>query len=184
MLKTIQKHSIKLMALGICFSACKKDPIPEQIPKNETELITTVIIQTSDSATGETKYCKFQDKDGEGGNPPTQFDSLTFQNKHRYYVHILLLDESKAETDTVSKEVYAEAENHLFQFVPKDLNLNIQVTDQDKNGLALGLNSIWNCGNSSRGNVQIKLKHQVGIKNGDPNLGETDLDVNFTTVIR
>jgi hypothetical protein len=94
------------------------------------------------------------------------------------------LDESKAETDTISIEVLKEGEDHLLVYTITNLNLNIMPSDSDNNGLAIGLKSIWKAIASGNGKVKTTLKHQPGIKNGDPALGETDIEIEFNCRIQ
>jgi hypothetical protein len=187
--KTKMNKSIKLLStgliLGLAFlQSCKKDPKPNVPPINEGELITTLILNAKDSATGQVESFKFRDQDGEGGNAPTQFDSIILKSGHSYAFEVLMLDESKAETDTISIEVLKEGEDHLLVYTITNLNLNIMPSDSDNNGLAIGLKSIWKAIASGNGKVKTTLKHQPGIKNGDPALGETDIEIEFNCRIQ
>lgn len=181
-------HPLKTLSFGLLIGlmglqSCIKDPKPEIVPSNEGELITTCILKTTDSADGQTVYTIYRDLDGEGGNGPSTFDSITLQVGHTYATEILLLDESKTAVDTISQEVSAEGADHLFVFTPQMISLNIEAKDLDKNGLPIGLQSIWRTNGTGRGKVRITLKHQPGIKNGDPLIGETDLDIEFNCKI-
>jgi hypothetical protein len=178
------KKQMKQLALGLVMAlsalqACKKDPKPNTPPVNESELITTVIIEATDSASGQKSSFKFKDADGEGGNAPSQFDSIKLIQNRTYLVNLILLDESKTAVDTISNEVLNEGEDHLFNFTVSNINLAIRLDDLDKNGLPIGLKSIWKAGIRSNGKLKVVLKHQPGIKNGDPTLGETDIEIDF-----
>jgi hypothetical protein len=106
-------------------------------------------------------------------------------NQNRSYsVNLILLDESKAEADTISNEVLNEGEDHLFNFTVSNLNLDIKLNDLDKNGLPIGLKSIWRTELKGDGKLKVVLKHQPGIKNGDPSLGETDIEIEFNCQIK
>jgi len=180
---------MKQLAMGLAIvlmtlQACKKDPKPNTPPVNESELITTLIIEATDSASGQKSVFKFKDADGEGGNAPSQFDSIELSPNRTYSVNLLLLDESKAAVDTISNEVLDEGEDHLFNLTVSNLNMAIKLNDLDKNGLPIGLKSIWSTGTSSNGKLKVVLKHQPGIKNGDPALGETDIEIEFNCRIQ
>lgn len=180
---------MKQLAMGLALvlmtlQACEKDPKPNTPPVNESELITTVIIEATDSASGQKSTFKFKDADGEGGNAPSQFDSILLNANRTYSVSLLLLDESKAEVDTISNEVLNEGEDHLFNFTVSNLNIGIKLNDLDKNGLPIGLKSIWRTGTIGDGKLKTVLKHQPGIKNGDPVLGETDIEIEFNCRIK
>jgi hypothetical protein len=182
--KQIKQITLGLSMVLLSFPACKEDPKPNTPPVNEGELITTLIIETTDSASGQKSYFKFKDADGEGGNAPSQFDSIQLSQNRTYSVNLILLDESKAEADTISNEVLNEAEDHLFNFTVSNLNLDIKLNDLDKNGLPIGLKSIWRTELKGDGKLKVVLKHQPGIKNGDPSLGETDIEIEFNCQIK
>jgi hypothetical protein len=62
--------------------------------------------------------------------------------------------------------------------------IQIMIDDQDANGLSLGLQSTWKGIKSTTSMMKIALKHQPGIKNGQCDLGETDVEVEFPIVIK
>jgi hypothetical protein len=168
--------------LGLLFTvqSCKKDPPAD----NEEELITTVHIIATDTTSGSQQVFTFRDIDGEGGNPPTQFDSITLAPSRVYNVSMLLLDESKNPTDTISKEILAEADDHLFVFTPNPSSLvNIAITDKDSRNLPLGLTSRWTTNTTGRGTTGVVLRHQVGVKNGTAAPGESDIELDFITKV-
>ncbi len=180
----IKRITLGLAMVLVGFQACETDPKPYMPPANEGELITTLIIETTDSASGQKQVFKFKDADGEGGNAPSQFDSIELEQNKTYSVNLILLDESKTSVDTISNEVLNEGEDHLFKFTVSNINLGIRLDDLDKNGLPIGLKSIWSAGSSGDGKLKVVLKHQPGIKNGDPALGETDIEIEFNCRIK
>lgn len=159
--------------------ACKDEVSPLNPPQNETELITTMQLVMKDSATGEVKTFTFKDLDGEGGNGPTQFDTITLKNGSVYDCELLLLDESKTRADTISKEVQAEADDHLVFYDITGVELQINITDKDSKQLPLGLRSRWRTKQSGQGTIMVQLKHQPGQKDGSRAPGETDAMVNY-----
>jgi len=172
-----------IIILTICAIACHKEPKPADQPKNESELITTVRLIFTDSASGDTSSFQFRDPDGEGGNPPGTFDTLKLDANHSYLMDILLLDESKNPVDTVSNEVRDEANDHLFVFNISGAKLNITILDKDGNNLPVGLQTRWRTGAASSGTAEVLLRHQPGVKDGTPAPGESDVDVIFQAVI-
>ncbi len=164
--------------------SCKNDePKPDDAPVNETELITTMLIQLKDSADGTLKTFIYRDTDGDGGNPASRFDTIRLSAGHSYAAELFLLDESKAITDTISNEVKEEADDHIIIYKTQNVNLDVSISDMDSKLLPLGLQSIWRCGNVSAGSIKITLKHQPGIKNGNPEPGETDAELDFICLI-
>lgn len=172
--------SILFIAATLSFASCRETEVkPEDKPQNETELITTMTLIFTDSATNQISTFSFKDTDGDGGSGPVQFDTIQLAANKTYTCKVLLLDESKTETDTISNEVLKESDDHLFIYTISGLNLAIFRTDKDANNLPLGLNSKWWTGNMSNGKVKITLKHQPGVKDGSATPGETDAEVEF-----
>jgi hypothetical protein len=184
MYKQMKQLAMGLAIVLVTLQACKTDPKPNMPPANEGELITTLIIEATDSASGQKSIFKFKDADGEGGNAPSQFDSIQLSQNKMYSVKLILLDESKASVDTISNEVLNEGEDHLFNYTASNINITIRLDDSDINGLPIGLKSIWRTGTIGDGKLKTVLKHQPGIKNGDPALGETDIEIEFNCRIK
>lgn len=169
---------------SVVLTACKKeDPETPPPPTNEEELITTFKITFTDPNGINPSYAAFfTDIDGAGGNEPTAFDTIRLKPNSTYNASIQFLNESVSPTDTITHEILEEAVDHLICFNINGANVSIQRTDSDGT-YELGLLSNWITGNSSNGNVTISLKHQPGIKNGNCDLGDTDIELNFQTHI-
>lgn len=166
--------------------SCKKDKdlIVNPPDTNEEEVITTMTITFIDSAgVNPTVQATFKDPDGDGGNGPTIFDTIKLDNNTIYNASIILLNETKNPADTISNEVLEEANEHLFCFSVSDADVTITRTDSDGN-YEVGLKSKWVTGSSSSGYVTVTLKHQLEIKDGTCNPGETDVEVNFVIEIQ
>jgi hypothetical protein len=146
---------------------------------NEGELITSVELHVVDSTISTSKLLyAFRDKDGDGGQGPTVFDTIRLQQNRTYFVEVILLDESGQPVDTISNEVKEEAADHLLCYDVKGVDMSVEVTDSDGT-LPLGLESTWRTTNVDSGTINISLKHQPSIKTGACNLGESDVDLNF-----
>ncbi len=170
---------------AIGFASCKKDNDDPKNPPattNEGELITTCILSFTDTTTLAQSIASFRDTDGEGGNAPTQFDTIRLTQNSVYHMRIVLLDESSAVVDTISNEVLNEGVDHLFCFDVNNAQLNIARSDSDGQ-FEIGLHSLWTCANASSGSITISLKHQPGIKDGTCAPGDTDVEINFPIVI-
>lgn len=150
---------------------------------NEEEIITTIAVTFEDQSGIDTPVTfRFFDGDGAGGNPPSVFDTIRLQQSSIYNAHILLLNETLTPPDTISNEVRNEGVDHLFCFSYAGISLDIQRTDSDGT-FEIGLESTWTTTTSGSGNVTITLRHQPGIKNGNCDLGDTDVEVSFPIVI-
>ena len=63
------------------------------------------------------------------------------------------------------------------------LNVTILRTDLDANSLPIGLLSKWTTTGVSSGTTTIRLRHQPGVKDGTCDPGETDIELDFHTII-
>jgi hypothetical protein len=170
------------MALAISINSCK-DPENPTPPTNETELITTVKVEFTDTLSGQKLNYFFRDLDGEGGNAPSQWDTIKLSDSSFYRVSIKFLNESNSNAvQDITQEILAEQANHIVCLTPQGVNSIITVTDTDGT-YKLGLASTCKTGAASIGNITITLKHQPGIKNGSCDPGETDVQVAFPTII-
>jgi hypothetical protein len=189
---TFQTLAFLLILAVSIFTGCKKDtdsPVTEPPPPvNESEIMTTFRLTFTDSAgTAPSVTAQFRDPDGDGGNPPAQFDTVKLSANTTYLAYITILDETKTPADTISKEVKEEANDHLFFFTPgAGINETIIILDLDTNPtpLPLGLQTKWKTGSASSGTTRIVLRHQPGVKNGNYTPGETDIDITFQTQIQ
>lgn len=191
-MKTIQKitkASLFLFLTATFMVGCKKDddapkPSSSTPPANEEELITTVKITFVDTAGVEPNVVVFfRDPDGDGGNAPTQFDTIRLAANSVYNATLEVLDESKNPVENITTEIQEEADEHIFCFTPTNVNLSIIRTDSDGT-YEIGLASQWTVGNASIGTTQVVLKHQPGVKDGTCAPGDTDVELNFVTEIQ
>lgn len=174
-----------MLSLTAAVSCKKDDDDPANPPdENESELITTIKMMFTDSAEvlPDTTFV-FRDIDGIGGNPPSRFDTIHLSAGNTFWVQILLLDESKVPTDTISVEVLEEAEDHQFFFIHTGVDITTTYRDSDSNGLPLGLSTRWVSGAPGAGTSTIILKHQPGVKDGTMVPGETDVELEFQSIV-
>jgi hypothetical protein len=168
------------------WQACKKDSDLPKLPTpvNEPEVITNIKLTFTDSAnTANVITAEFIDADGDGGNQPTKFDTIRLKSNTTYFCKVALyngiLDEE------ITPEIEEEANDHLFVYKATGADISITITDSDSNTppLPIGINSKWRAKSISSGNVQVILKHQPGIKDGTEAPGDTDVELNFITII-
>jgi hypothetical protein len=169
---------------SVILSSCKKEnPETPPVPSNDEELITTFkIVFTDPNGVNPTYEAVFRDIDVAGGNQPIAFDTIRLKPNSTYDASIQFLNESVLPADTITNEILQEAGDHLICFNINGVNVSVQRTDSD--GLfEIGLLSTWTVANISTGNVTISLKHQPGIKNGNCDLGDSDIELNFVTKV-
>lgn len=170
-----------LAALPIAQS-CKDDHDDHD---HEGELITTVQMVFTDSATSTVAGTfEFSDPDGPGGNPPQRMDTISLQSSKTYLVELRFIDASKNPAHDITHEIREEAREHIVCFTDAGSNLTILRTDSDGTH-PIGLSSRWNTPDvMSSGKVKVTLKHQPGVKNGQCDPGDTDVEVEFPVRVR
>lgn len=210
-MKTILTNTLitALLFVLLILNACKKDkntPVPgvtlPPVPENTEEIITTIKLHLTDSASNVISIFGFEDIDGDGGNAgiylgTNQADSVfTLAANKTYFMKIILLDKIKTPEDTISNEVKEEGEDHMFFFnqlnptgTPFTTTLSgsgIKITYLDVDDgtpvRGIGLNTRVRT-YASTGNIKnqftITLRHQLGVKDGTFTPGETDVEIPF-----
>ncbi|PIQ20394.1 MAG: hypothetical protein COW65_15270 [Cytophagales bacterium CG18_big_fil_WC_8_21_14_2_50_42_9] len=171
------------LAAGLLSSCDKNDD--EQEPENESELITTVMLMMQEVGTANTVTATFRDPDGDGGNAPVQFDEIVLKPNTVYNTTITLMDESKTPAENITEEIEEESADHQFFYTPTaGLNVSVAYQDKDANNLPIGLETTVTTGAASTGKLNVTLKHQPGIKNNNIAIGETDVELDFTTTVQ
>ena len=66
----------------------------------------------------------------------------------------------------------------FFNIDPASL-LAVDYNDSDDNGDPVGLVNVTTTSSTGAGTLTVILKHQPGIKDGNQNTGETDVEVEF-----
>ena len=190
----MNKLILCIAALFILFTtACEKNnPTPENpspLP-NPTEIITTAILELEPvDSSFENVAAIWKDEDGDGPLQPV-IDTIYLQDGVEYNGTIILLDESKTPTDTISLEVEEEADVHQFFYsILGSLQPKITITkkDLDANQLPLGLKTTLAVAGNTNGTDQLKviLKHYDGInKSIDPTVGDTDIEIILPVMVK
>lgn len=190
-MKTIKNITILTVALvALLVNGCKKDddsPQPSNTntsPANEEELITSVILSFVDTAGVQpsVQYA-FRDPDGDGGNAPTQHDTIRLVANTYYNATIQLLNESESPAEDITLEVQSEDDEHLFCYAPSNTNVSIVRTDSDGT-FEVGITAFWSTGLAATGETTVTLKHQPGVKDGTCTPGDTDVEVTFITEVQ
>lgn len=171
---------LSVILVFAAFSACKKDPHDQ----DEQEQITRMILRFANAdLPADMPVAVFSDPDGPGGNLPA-IDDLTLNDSSVYNVEIVLLNDAVSPVDTISKEVRTEGHKHQFFYTASGADMSFSYSDQDKDGRPIGLRFALTTGAAGTGSLRVRLKHiHQGTKTGDPNVGDTDIDVSFATTI-
>jgi len=173
--------AILLLSVLPMVQSCKDDDHNH----DEGEVITTVQMVFTDSATSTVAGTfEFNDPDGPGGNPPQRLDTINLQSSKTYLVELRFIDASKNPAHDITHEIREEAKEHIVCFTDAGSNITILRTDSDGTH-PIGLSSRWNAPDvMGSGNVKVTLKHQPGVKNGQCEPGDTDVEVEFPVRVR
>ena len=178
---------LSFLFLITILQACKKDENKTEDPPKaiDFELITTVKLTFTEQGNSAYKSSfYFKDPDGVGGQPPIQLDTIKLTANTLYNCIIEFFDESNPDKVVdVTKEIKQTDSEHIICFTPKNgADLTVKRTDSDGK-YEVGLTSTWTIGKASSGSVLVVLKHQVGVKNGQCEPGETDVEVDFPMIL-
>ncbi|MDG1476290.1 MAG: type 1 periplasmic binding fold superfamily protein [Vicingaceae bacterium] len=190
----IKTYSIlAVIALTTVMVGCSKDddtpepattPSGTTTPPNEEELITSAILNFVDTAGVQPSVqVAFRDPDGDGGNAPTEHDTIRLVANTYYTATIQLLNESESPAEDITLEVQQEDDEHLFCYTPSNTNVAITRTDSDGT-YEVGIATFWSTGASATGETTVTLKHQPDVKDGTCAPGDTDIEISFVTEIQ
>ena len=173
-----------MLGVSTLITQCK-DSGKEVEPDDENELITSVTLKFTEAGTNTVSTFYYKDADGDGGNLPTKFDSVSLKANTTYTLAIELLDESKTPTDDITKEVNEKADEHLFIYTPSPATLlTYTYGDKDKNGIIIGLTGTAKTGVAGIGKLKVQLRHQPGAKNGTATPGSDDVTLDFNLKVK
>lgn len=184
-----------LGSLSFISSCDDGDPKKEDTP----ELITKVTLTFTPQGGGTPVVVTASDPDADGAQSIVVDGPINLSATKSYTLTLGLINELAEPSDpayNIGEEVKEEGDEHIFFFAwtnnvfndptgngnidnrSDDLNYN----DTDKNGLPLGLETLWTTATASSGTFRVVLKHQPGVKSttSDFKVGETDLDITFT----
>ncbi|MEZ4720993.1 MAG: hypothetical protein R2813_03845 [Flavobacteriales bacterium] len=182
---TILKYMAYMMLpLLFSLSACKRDDDDADDPhgENEEELITTVEVGFTNSASNTHSHYRWVDADGAGGSNPV-IDTIFLDTNASYSVELEFLDESGEMVDDITEEIKSESKDHIICFDLATDKVTISRTDSDGQ-YGIGLQSTWSTTDAIKSSATISLKHQPDVKDGTCNPGETDVEVTFPLVIQ
>ena len=182
-----KKHfnlALILAPLLLFVNSCSKHD--EHQHTDENELITRVEVYLVDSLSKDTLFAAWSDMDGVGGNNPILPDSLKLKQGKVYVGRVKFYSNHDAVSyHDITQEIMNDGINHIICYnvqsiiMPPTSLFMIRV-DEDANRKVLGFKTEWYTpATFDQGIVNIRLKHQPGIKDGTCDPGETDVEVNF-----
>lgn len=190
MRKKKNEFLISTLVLGAMVTLTQCKNADKVTPDDENELITTVQLKFSPQAGGTAQTFTYRDTDGDGGNPPTKFDTVSLVANTTYTLNVVVLDESKSPAIDITKEISEKKDEHLFVFTADPASsFTYSYGDTDSQNLPVGLVGMLKTGSAVAGKLRVQLRHQPPIngkiqKNGTPSPGSDDVNLNFNLKVK
>lgn len=183
-MKTTRKNILMAMMAMAIMAGCKKD---EPAPVEDNENLTTVKLKFTESGT--TSTFTFKDLDGAGGNAPT-IEKISLKPNKTYTMAVEVLDESKTPAGNIGEEIFAERDEHIFQYTATPATiLTVTTTDKDTRGFPVGFTSSVTTTAAGSGKLKVVLFHQppvngMATKNGTFTVGSVDFEGTFDVEVK
>ena len=182
----LKKQSVWLACVFLLAGACKKDE-QNVAPTDDNEAITTAIL----TLTNKVIPTEIVTATVENLNTTADFSKATLNLKANttYTGVVSLLDKTKTPVLDATLEIKEKANEHLFVYTPTPATLlMVTLTDKDTNPLpgpySIGLTTELKTGAAGSGKLKVVLRHQPNVKNGTSTPGTSDLDTDFTVVVK
>ena len=182
-----------LIASTTSMLGCQKDDPKKPTSNTPQEQITTVILKGfnhDDPMDSLHQFMiKWEDLDGDGGNPPT-IDSLLLDTGYEYHINLIIIDKNKTPYDTVSKEIEILKNVHQFFYTPSaelEGKMGVKIDEFDSNNppLPFGMEVHLHITSDTLyklpviGKLNIVLSHYDGIPKTAKPSPESDIDINI-----
>lgn len=183
------KKLTSIITLIIALIGCDKRENTQHTSENELITRVTLSLISNDISNKDSLFIFWDDPDGIGGNNPRLPDTLHLKANKQYVCFVDFGEEQNGLFQDITNTIKNEGVNHLICFdvnsitMPPNAGITITRADKDKNGMEIGLETMWKMNRTDIGSVKVRLKHQPGIKNGTCDPGETDVEVDFPFVI-
>lgn len=185
-MKYCKNQLIWLVSVVVLAGACSKDE-KNVAPTDDNEAITTATLTLTNKATPTESVTATI----ENLNTTADFSKATLNLKANttYTGVISLLDKTKTPALDATEEIREKANEHLFVYTPTPSNLlTVTLTDKDTNPspgpYPIGLTTELKTGAAGTGKLNVVLRHQPNAKNGTATPGSSDLDTDFTVVVK
>jgi hypothetical protein len=166
--------------------SCKKD-VDNPGDDAAHNAITTFSIKFSEAGTL-VYEAVFDDPDGPGGAAPIRFDEIKLSPGKTFQASITLTNKSKTPAEDMTSVVRTAGHQHLFFYTPTGLpGLNITLTDKDRIGLPIGIETQWQTpATAQTGTLRINLRHIAAGKTSSSKEtdGHSDILIDFATKIQ
>jgi len=151
------KRTVVIILTVLILAGCRKEYNREE--DNENELITTIILSSTETGSSDTLDHVWEDVDGPGGADP-DIDTIELEHGKNYDISLSLFDKTKIPFENITTEIEEESNVHRFYLQP-DGGTGITISDPDKDidGLTLGLLNKLNTTQPATGHISIILRH-------------------------
>jgi hypothetical protein len=182
-----------ILVLLLAFNILSCDSPGDATVDPPPELITDVLVILKDSANmQDSVIATFSDPDGPSGSVQPTITGVTLSPGKTYIGMIRLEDRSKTPLEDITEEIREESDAHQFFYTPSEglqLHTSVEITDQDDNGLPLGLEfklrtSVVAAPATGILNVVLSHFEEAGSKNGTDRSDESDIDIDFPVTIQ
>ena len=186
---------VGLLSGFLSLAGCIDDEPPAL--ENEEEIITDIKLTFTPTEGGSSIEALAQDPDGEGPESIKIVEDIVLEANKAYDLSIDL--ENSVAGESITEEVEAESDEHLFLFEWTDGLFSaptgdgnydnradpVTYNDQDVNQLPVGLSTHWITGAMGSGTFHVVLKHQPDTKSAtsDAQVGESDVDLTWGITI-
>jgi hypothetical protein len=189
------------LAISIFLNGCNKPEHTAPILPGNEFLTTTLLVITDPTNVSPPDTLVWSEVP-----PATMPDTLksfaTLKQNHVYKIQIIILDSTQnpdSASFVVSNEIIQRENYHLFCFYDStntDPNLNRPLSswvnvlinnpnyDANKPPLPFGITDNLTTFGPSKGQLEVVLRHQPDVKNGDCSPGSTDLDVFYNITVQ
>ncbi|MDZ4745756.1 MAG: hypothetical protein SGJ05_07110 [bacterium] len=167
----------------ICVSCKEKNPVTSP---SEEEVITTVTMELTDSATGSKTAFIWEDIDGAGGNPPNRIDTIRIVMGSIYTATVKVENRSVTPTEDITVEIRNLLNQHQFFFAISNGIARAVSTDIDDLGKPVGLSFRLTPLAADQGVFTVALSHYETreLKDGITPSDETDISVTFPLIVQ
>lgn len=176
------KYLLLLTLTISLFASCGDDDV---VVPPEGEVITTVQLTLTPTASSDVVNFTFTDLDGDGGNAPV-ITSESLAANTTYFGTLTFKNQSVTPEEDITEEIQEEAEEHQIFYATTLDGTTITYNDSDSDNNPIGLSTTFNTGDAGSGTLTITLRHEpnklaTGVMDGDLTNagGETDIEVQF-----
>ncbi len=182
----VKKPFLLFGLIALLTGACTKDE-QNVAPTDDNEAITTATLTLTNKATP----TDIVTATIENLNTTADFSKATLNLKVNttYTGLVTLLNKTKTPTLDATQEIREKLNEHLFVYTPTPATLlTVTLTDRDTNPAPgpypVGLTTEIKTGAAGSGKLKVVLRHQPTVKNGTATPGSSDLDTDFTVVVK